>query len=192
MRRVLFQVVLLLLLGVLLLGACQGSAETPPSPPSPENTPTPATNTPTPVAQTTSPLSASESPLSAAQSPLAVPEAIIDGKAWVSGRLFSLESGQPLNREVVRLAEVFCPEDVQAEEKSEECFWTLDNAFSPTAFTDETGYFVFKNVEPHDYTVMVGDYVGRYAFVNGENGKPIIFTAPADETTDVGEYQVEY
>src|SRR5262245_19193876 len=103
MRRVLYQLSLLILLGALLLGACQGSQQTPASPTAPAGSKTPSAQE--------SPLAASASPLSAAESPLAVPPKIAKGKAAVSGRLFSQHSGQPLNHAVVRLAEVYCPEE---------------------------------------------------------------------------------
>ncbi|RIK41058.1 MAG: hypothetical protein DCC55_13170 [Chloroflexi bacterium] len=193
MRRVLYQSILLLLFGVLLIGACQSTAETtpPPAPPAQENTPTPAASTSTPVAQV-SPLSAAESPLAAAESPLAAPGMNDQGKAMVVGRLFSQQTGQPLVREVVRLAEVYCPDDTKPEDRSEECFWALSNAFSPSTFTDEAGYFEFLNVEARDYVLMAGDYIGKYAFMEDEDGKPIIITAPADEATNVGEHHLEY
>lgn len=192
MRSILYRTILILLFGGLALGACGRDEETPT--PAPPATPVVQESAPTAQAPTAqvSPLSASESPLSAPESPLATPAAIAPGKALVVGRLFSQGSGQPLNHAVVRLAEIYCPEGTKDEDKSEECFWALDNAFSPSTFTDETGYFEFVDVEARDYVVMVGDYIGKYAFVEDDESKPIIVTAPADEVTVVGEHYVAY
>jgi hypothetical protein len=181
--RVYQPLLLLVLFGLLVLGACQSETPTP--------TPT-AEPTATSEAIATSPLSASESPLSASESPLAAPREIAAGKSVVIGRLFSTVDGQPLKREVVRLAEIYCPEGTAEDKKSAECVWGLDNAFSPTAFTDENGYFEFPEVEARDYALMVGDYIGKYAFLNDEDDRPIILTAPDGEVLDIGEHALDY
>lgn len=192
MRSILYRTILVLLFSGLIIAAC-GRDEATPTPAAPAP-PAAQASTPTaepPTAQV-SPLSAGESPLSAPESPLSAPGAIAPGKALVVGRLFSQETGLPLNRSVVRLAEVYCPEGTKDEDKSEECFWALDNAYSPSTFTDETGRFEFADVDARDYVVMVGDYVTRYAFMEDAQDKPIIVTALADVVTDVGEHYVFY
>jgi hypothetical protein len=172
MQRVLHQLILLLILGMVLLGACQGALDAP--------------------AEPISPLAAAESPLAAVESPLAAARQIGEGKALVVGRLFAQATGQPLNNVVVRLAEIYCPEGIEILDKSEECFWALDNAFSPSTFTDETGYFEFVDAEARDYALLVGDLIGKYAFLKHPNDKQVIITALPDQVTDVGDQQLDY
>jgi hypothetical protein len=143
---------------------------------------------PTPVdTQPVSPLQAT-SPL---QSPAADLE-IEAGLSAVVGRILSSNTGQALNREVVRLAEVYCPEGITEEEKEENCFWALSNAWSPSTFTDSEGYFQFENVEARDYVILVGDLITKYAIVYSEGEKPMLVTAAADVATDVGTVVVDY
>ena len=188
MQSILKRSVLVLIIGLLVLVACQ-SDESPTAVPAT----TPAAQVAATSAAATSPLSAAESPLAAAStSPLPTPVAIAEGRSRVKGRLLSEDSGQPLVKDVVRLGEIYCPEDVVVKNKSEECFWALDNAFSPSTFTDEDGFYVFEDVEARDFVIIIGDLIGKHAFVNDENGKPVIITAPIGETVDVGEYAVAY
>lgn len=109
----------------------------------------------------------------------------------VVGRLVSSTTGVPLNREIVRLGEVECPEDVEPSDKRSQCVWTLSNAFSPSTFTDENGFFAFTDVNPQDYVIIVGDMIGKNTNVADENG-PYMLEAIADEITDTGEHHVEW
>jgi hypothetical protein len=180
MQQPLIRSILIFLFGATILIACQGV----------DQPPAPAGATATPAGQV-SPLSAAESPL-AATSPLAVPSELAEGKSLVVGRLFSQGSGEPLNRGLVRLAEVYCPEGINDEDKANECFWTLANAGSPSTFTDENGYFEFRDVEARDYVIIVGDLMGQHAFAYKDERDLYIFTARANEVTDVGEHHVNY
>lgn len=186
------------LFGLLLLVACSDREEPTPAPPA-TNTPAAIANTPTSappptptVAAQVSPLSAGESPLSVAVSPLPTPLAIAEGRSMVTGRLLSQENSQPLVRSIVRLAEVYCPDETPDEEKADECFWALDNAFSPSTFSDGDGIFVFEDVEARDYVVLVGDMLVKHAVVNDSEDRPILVAAPPGGLIDVGEHLVDY
>lgn len=111
----------------------------------------------------------------------------------VVGRLISSKTNLPLNREIVRLGEVECGEDVPPEEKRSKCVWTISNAFSPSTFTDEQGFFVFNDVPPRDYVVSIGDLMvyNGHIRVADENG-PFMWTVSADEVVDIGEHYVEW
>lgn len=113
------------------------------------------------------------------------------GKGTVTGRLVSSTSGTPLNHEVVRLAEVTCHEGVKEEDKRKECVWMLSNAFSPSTFTDENGFFTFNDLEPMEYVVIIGDMIGKNTKLKDDNG-PFMWEAPADEVVDIGEYAIEW
>jgi len=112
------------------------------------------------------------------------------GKAVVVGRLFSTTNGEPLANVVVRLAEVYYPEDAPGDK--EKGVYILDNAFSPSATTNEQGIFVFINVEPRDYVIFVGDLAIKYAIVLGSEGTPQIWTIQPDEVNDLGNVRVDY
>jgi len=109
----------------------------------------------------------------------------------VVGRLVSNTTDVPLNHEIVRLGEVECPEEVLPENKRTECVWMLSNAFSPSTFTDENGFFVFNDVDPRDYVVIVGDMMNKNTKLADENG-PFMWSAVGNEITDIGEYHIEW
>ncbi len=169
-----------LVMSVLLL-ACQNTTPAPgPAPASPVAPIQPAR---------------SESPLAAPISPLARPVdfQIEPGRAAVRGRLLSTVTGQPLVNITMRLAEIYCPEEVTTQqEKEEKCFWALDDAMSPSAQTDANGDFVLRNVEARDYAMMVGSIMTRYEMVENAEEKPIIYTPKADEVLEVGDLTVPF
>lgn len=113
------------------------------------------------------------------------------GTGTVTGRLVSLTTGAPLNNEVVRLGEVTCHDGVKSENKRAECVWLLSNAFGPSTFTDQNGYFAFNDLKPMDYVVIIGDMYGKNARLKDENG-PFMWEAPADKVIDIGEHAIEW
>jgi hypothetical protein len=196
-------VVLLFLATILGLAACGGDAEEATPTPAPTSTavPTTAPAAPESPLQPASPLQ-SESPLdtsnvdtpAAAAAPTEARPPIPTsqpGMGTVAGRLISSTTGAPLNREVIRLGEVECPEDATVEDKRAECVWTLSNAFSPSTFTDENGFFTFNDVEPRDYVVIIGDMLGKNTKLADEDG-PFMWEATADEIVDIGEHRIEW
>lgn len=177
--------------------------------PEPTATPIPPTLTSAPPTATTTKLAdtatseATQAPASQIQSPLSVPESPLAapvqsdyvpgaGKAGLRGRILFLKSGKPIPDSVVRLAELFCPDDVKAEEKQEKCVFMLDGAFSPSTFSDKDGYFEFKNVEVRDYSLLVGDSQGNNAIAKDENGIGKFWTTKDGEVLDVGEQMLDY
>jgi len=130
-------------------------------------------------------------------SPLAEPIIIKDtsiakGRAVVKGRLFSTKTNAPLVNAVVRLAEVYYANDAQAAEKSGGVY-ALDNAFSPSAFTDVDGNFVFTDIEARDYVLIVGDIFGTWALALDESQeKPTVWSAIERSVTDIGAVHIDY
>lgn len=102
-----------------------------------------------------------------------------EGLSSVTGQVIHEETQEPFIDTIVRLAEV-----VRTEE-GEDVF-VLDQAFSPGAKTDETGIFVFEDVDPMEYVIVVGDVTGIYEVIPGDDGKPKVFNATPDEILDVG------
>ncbi|MEM4217083.1 MAG: hypothetical protein QXZ09_03585 [Candidatus Methanomethylicaceae archaeon] len=128
----------------------------------------------------------SPTPLTFDKEDLPEPE---DGKAIITGRLWSATSGEPLSKVVVRLAEVYYQNN---EPKSMIGIYVLDNAFSPSAITDVNGLFVFTNVEPRDYVLFIGDVAIKHVVVTREDGKPQVWTVRAGEIVNLGDLRVEY
>ncbi len=111
------------------------------------------------------------------------------GRATIVGRLVSAETGEPLAKTVVRLAEVYYASENRSPENG---VYVLDNAFSPSATTDENGFFVFSNVEPRDYVIIVGDIYVKYIVISNPDGAPKVWTASPDQVTDLGEISVKW
>lgn len=114
------------------------------------------------------------------------------GKSGIQGRLISTQTGQPLNHEVVRLAEVVCLDGHKSDSSTEKCVYMLDNAFSPSTFTDPNGYFEFRDVDVLPYAILVGDMIGKYALVNDTGKLFKKFDATDGAMVDVGELQIDY
>jgi len=119
--------------------------------------------------------------ISATLPPLSPPS---EGLASVTGQVIHKETQEPFVDTIVRLAEV-----VRTEE-GEDVF-VLDQAFSPGAKTDETGIFVFEDVDPMEYVIVVGDVTGIYEIIPDDDGKPKVFTATPDEILEVGSLMVK-
>lgn len=120
------------------------------------------------------------------------------GKAAVVGRVISRLTGQPLANVQLRLGEIFCPDgatNLTEEEKRTQCAVILDDAWNPFAETDSEGRFSFVNIEARDYTFIVGyseTAVSTPVNALNDQGDPIIYTAVADETVDLGDVAVDY
>ena len=187
---------------VLLVAACGGSDDATPTSEPTTVAPTEAPAAPESPLQPESPLPASSDSASDTTAMMAAPAEPYSATpptfptsepktGTVVGRLVSSTSGVPLNREIVRLGEVECPEGVEPTSKRTQCVWTLSNAFSPSTFTDENGFFVFNDVEPRDYVVIIGDMIGKNTKIADDSG-PFMWEAVADEITDIGEFHIEW
>ncbi len=112
--------------------------------------------------------------------PPAQPES---GMATVTGRVISESSGLPLADTIVRLAEVVRQEDEGA--------YVLDVAFSPGTDSDGEGFFIFENVDPLEYVIVVGDVYEIYKVMADEDGKASTWITVKDEILNVGELIVD-
>ncbi|GAB4496601.1 MAG: hypothetical protein OHK0052_06770 [Anaerolineales bacterium] len=113
-----------------------------------------------------------------------------NGRATVSGFLISTHNNQPLQDVVVRLAEVYYPNNDPT--NKEDGIYTLDNAFSPSAITDPDGRFIFENIEPRDYVIFIGDISVKYTIINTEDNKPRVWNVKPDKITDFGEILTDF
>jgi hypothetical protein len=111
------------------------------------------------------------------QEPVDSPEA---GKSIVVGQIVSTSTEAPMANMGVRLAEVHRQGDQGA--------FLLDTAFGPGDYTDENGYFIFENIAPGEYVLVVGNvevYEG-YEIIPDSSGRAQVYDFPADEVTDIG------
>lgn len=122
-----------------------------------------------------------ENPI-APDEPVPTPEA---GRAMVTGHVRSSVTNQMMQATPVRLAEVYYNEEGDAA-------FVLSGAQSPGTLTDVEGRFIFQNVEPRDYVLVVGNVEsGLYEIIAASPTEAQVWTAPADEILDVGELVVE-
>ena len=110
------------------------------------------------------------------------------GLATVAGRFLVESTGAPLEDTVVRLAEVYYAD----ENSDKKGVYVLDDAFSPSAMTDKNGVFVFENVEPKDYVLIVGDIHVHYVVVSNPDNTPKVWKVLPDRVTNVGDITVDY
>jgi hypothetical protein len=188
--------VLIAMLG--LPAACSRNGATPAATPGAEPVMT-VVLTPLPADQPVSPLQGvSLLPTPTPQQRIAADSLALEkGKAAVIGRVISRSTGQPLANVQLRLGEIYCPDgatDLTEAEKRIQCMVILSDAWNPYAETDAEGRFSFVNIEARDYTLMVGFDTAVTTSVTALNdqGDPIIYTAIADETVDVGDVTVDY
>jgi len=175
----------LMVLGV--LGGCGG--ETTPAPPPP-----PTAAAPTAAAPTATVPPADTSPLEAPASPLALPEEYTpaDGKSAVTGRLIDFTTGNPMALQNLSLPAVLCAPGVAEEDKREQCFYMIDEAFDPSTLTDPNGDFIFKDIPAGEYVMFVGSLMTENAVLKDELDRPIIWKAEADQVTAIGDLVVEF
>ncbi len=67
----------------------------------------------------------------------------------------------------------------------------LNATSSPGTYADENGVFVFANVTPQEYVIVIGDPEGQNEVINDSAGKPKVWNIPADQIYDVGELKVK-
>jgi ABC-type Fe3+-hydroxamate transport system substrate-binding protein len=98
-------------------------------------------------------------------------------RATVTGIVISQRTNKPMVEVPVQLAGVFYEGDRGA--------FVLDTAQSPTTTTDGQGRFVFVDIDPQDYVVVIGNVeVNDYVIIPDESGRAKIFTAVSGEVLD--------
>ncbi len=182
----------LMVLGV--LGGCGGETTPAPPPPPTAAAPTAAAPTATVPPADTRPLAAPARPLEAPASPLALPEEYTpaDGKSAVTGRLIDFTTGNPMALQNLSLPAVLCAPGVAEEDKREQCFYMIDEAFDPSTLTDPNGDFIFKDIPAGEYVMFVGSLMTENAVLKDELDRPIIWKAEADQVTAIGDLVVEF
>lgn len=157
-----------------LLAACSPA----PKPPQPAAA-TPAGGAyPYPAAQIVNPYPAGMEPVAPTDIPLPTPT--YDAQmGMVRGRL--LEANAPVKELIVFLAEI------AKDAKGAELAASFSATDSPRMNTNENGEFVFMNVKPGRYSIVL--YTGMDAWLLNypDKKEPILFTVEAGKTVDIGD-----
>jgi len=97
----------------------------------------------------------------------------------VTGRVLSSVDGKPMVNADVHLARVFTQDGNSA--------FALDTAHSPSALTDQNGYFVISDVPPDDYVFVIGDPMVSYFIIPEEKdpNKARVWTVTANQVLDL-------
>lgn len=109
----------------------------------------------------------------------------VEGKSALVGQVFSIYTKMPLPNTIVRLAKVFWNED------HSDGTYILEGATSPGYITDEFGVFLFEDLEPADYVVVIGDIVGYHVIIKEPDGKAKVYTLKPGEVLNLGVIDVE-
>lgn len=103
-----------------------------------------------------------------------------EDKTVICGRIIHAD-GSPLVDLNVRLAEVY-----YGEPGSEGAF-VLNTSSSPSAMTDEDGFFCTAEIAVTDYVLVIGNPEENYEIYAGEGSKAKVWSPIAGEVLDLGE-----
>lgn len=173
------------LAGVLLLFLA-GCAAVPPVPPTAPVSPQPTLSGVTTPAPQESPLA---TPTAAPMSVEVTPAA---GKGALTGRLINLTTNAPMPKQSLSLPSVICPADVAEEDKRDKCVYGVDEAFDPSTLTDDNGYFVFNDLTPGEYVMLVGNPATKYTILSDDAKLPLVWRAEADKIVALGDLVVDF
>ncbi len=176
-----------ILIALVVLSACSfGAKEPTPIQPTVIIQP-PAASTQSATGQNTSPV-ATPSPQvsqSIASSPLSTPKETPEsqpGTGTVVGVLL-LKAGNestPVANQILYLAEVI------KNEQGEDSFAAMDRTNSPKAITDNQGHFLFVNVPPGNYGLVLDTISNSYLLLQPGSEEAVLVSATADSTIDLG------
>ena len=104
-------------------------------------------------------------------------------QATITGVVISQRTNEPIVEVPVQLAGVYYEGDRGA--------YVLDTAQSPTATTDGQGRFVFVDIEPRDYVIVIGNVeINDYVIIPEESGRAKIWTAVSGEILDTNSHTI--
>jgi hypothetical protein len=110
---------------------------------------------------------------------------INESAAGITGRVVSSISDEPLGNVEVWLAEVVWNQDRTAGN------FIIDGSNSPATRTRDDGQFLFNDLEPKDYVIVVGDLYGQNVIMSNNDGSARIYPAELGKMTDAGSLRVD-
>lgn len=107
-------------------------------------------------------------------------------KAIITGRLINATDGKPMSGILVRLAEVY-------RNDAGEGSYVLDQALSPGTESDENGYYVFENLTPGEFVLVLGDPLVKHLIISEPNSeKAKVWKVEPGKILDIGELSVDF
>jgi hypothetical protein len=164
-----------LAIAVLIIGpiisACEQGSLAQPTPPT---APAPAAN-----------VTAVTQPTVEAPSPAPTSSA---GKGTVRGVLVQIDTNKPLSTDVHGV-DLFLAGIINGDFRTA----ALDKLNSPHAATDKDGHFVFSNVPPGEYALVMASPISQFLLHEPNNqSKDLIVTVEADKPLDLGTLSAKY
>ena len=122
---------------------------------------------------------------SIASSPVSTPKGTPEsqpGTGTVVGVLLVKAGNEatPVSNQILYLAEVI------KNEQGEDSFAAMDRANSPKAITDNQGHFLFVNVPPGNYGLVLDTISNSYLLLQPGSEDAVLVKATADSTIDLG------
>lgn len=104
---------------------------------------------------------------------------LTENKTMVCGRILHTD-GSPFDDLNIRLVEVY-----YGDSTSEGAF-VLNTSFSPSAMTNDDGYFCTAVIAVTDYVLVIGNPEENYEIYSKEGLKPKVWITKAGEVLDIG------
>jgi len=120
-------------------------------------------------------------PITTAPQPTTIEQTQDAEMAKVTGTI--LLNGEPVNYLRLFLADVLQSSD------GVEIATSLDRLIAPTALSGEDGEFIFFNVPPGRYGLMLYEGLNSYLLLDPNNGKAILVSVQAGDAIDLGIYK---
>jgi len=102
------------------------------------------------------------------------------GKAVVSGKLLDSSFNEPYE------ASLFLSKNLTAEYPGYPPVISFSYQTNPRAAQDDEGNFIFKNIEPGNYVIVLYKPTGQDFLKDGNNELPKMFNLKANEVVDLG------
>jgi hypothetical protein len=176
--------IIIYLLGIVIFSSCSPAPPVPFTPtPNPvgEITPEAGYPYPPPAVGHQPPYPVETTPAQAAvpTDPQEIVEQLQTGLGAVSGTLL-------INRQPRPAASLYLADVIQ-DDRGAEMVASYDPANSPRAFTDSSGNFLYVNIPPGRYGLVLDSVIASYLLHYPDRDEPILITITAGEVTDIGD-----
>jgi len=128
----------------------------------------------------TLPIITKATPLISKATPLPTPK---KGTAIVTGTMIDKAGKKPLGDQLVRLSKIYG--------EGKDAIYVYNESSDPGTYTAETGFFVFTDVNPGSYAVILIDNNGNYSPIIENADKIITVDAVEDKVISMGDITVD-